>query len=90
VGRAGEAVSRWDGAAAAIPDLVMQSLGLEAPPDLDAPPFHIPGWNTHGVTRLLAAIENRFGVSLDATTVGGALSLADLAAAVERARGARR
>jgi acetyltransferase-like isoleucine patch superfamily enzyme len=90
IGRAGEGASRWDGAAAAIPELVMQSLGLESPPDLDASPFNTPGWNPHGVTRLLAAIENRFGVSLDATTVGGALSLADLAAAVERARDVRR
>jgi len=89
VGRAGEAASRWDGAAAAIPELVMHAFGLDAPPDLSTPPFEIPGWDSHGVTRLIAAIGSRFGVSLEATAVSDAFSLGDLAAAVERKRDSR-
>jgi acetyltransferase-like isoleucine patch superfamily enzyme len=89
VGRAGEAASRWDGAAAVLPELVMRVFGLEAPPDLDTVPFDIPGWNAPGVMRLLTAIENRFGVSIEAPAVNGASSLAGVAAAVEQARHAR-
>jgi acetyltransferase-like isoleucine patch superfamily enzyme/acyl carrier protein len=89
VGRAGDAASRWDGVAAAFPELVMQTLGLQAPPDLDTILFDILGWNAHGVTRLLIAIESRFGVSIDGAAVSSADSLADIAAAVQRAKVAR-
>jgi carbonic anhydrase/acetyltransferase-like protein (isoleucine patch superfamily) len=86
VGGAGEAASRWDGAAAAIPELIMQAFSPETLPDLDTPLFDMVGWNPHGLTRLLDAIESRFGVSIEAPLMSGALSRAELAAAVERAR----
>jgi acetyltransferase-like isoleucine patch superfamily enzyme len=90
VGRAGEAASRWDSAAAALPSLVMQSLKLDVPPDLDADPSGVPHWDDSGVLRLLAAIEGLFGVGLDTTEISSAHTFADIAAAVERARAAAR
>ena len=49
------------------PSLVMQSLRLDVPPDLDTGPSGVPQWDDPGVLRLLAAIERSFGVELDAT-----------------------
>jgi acetyltransferase-like isoleucine patch superfamily enzyme/acyl carrier protein len=89
IGRAGDAASRWDGAAAMLPELVMGVFGLATPPDLATPRLQIPGWNSAGTMRLLDAIEDRFGVSLAAAAVDDALSLADAAAAIERAKAAR-
>jgi acetyltransferase-like isoleucine patch superfamily enzyme len=86
VGRAGEAASRWDGVAAALPSLVMQSLKLDVPPELDTDPSGVPQWDDLGVLRLLAAIERSFGVGLDPTAVNSAQSFADIAVAIERAR----
>jgi len=86
LGRVGEVGSRWDGAAAQLPELVREALGREVPPDLESSPSSILGWDGRGVQRLLALVENRFGVSLDLTGVSVARSLADVAAAVERAR----
>jgi len=90
VGRAGDAASRWDGAAAALPELVLQAFNLETPPDLDGDPSSVRYRSDNaGVLRLLAAIEHLFGVALDATAVTGAHRFSDIAAAVERARSAR-
>src|SRR6185369_13751150 len=38
IGAAGDPASRWESAAAALPDILMESLGLEFPPDLDGRP----------------------------------------------------
>ena len=64
----------------------MGSLELDAPPDLDAHPSVVPHW-MFGVLLLLAAIERLFGVGLDTTEISRAHTFADIAAAVERARG---
>jgi acetyltransferase-like isoleucine patch superfamily enzyme/acyl carrier protein len=89
VGRAGDTASRWDGVAATLSELVMQVFGLEAPPDLETPSSDILGWNAGGMTRLCTEIENRFGASIEAPALSRAVTLADAAAIVERARAAR-
>jgi maltose O-acetyltransferase len=85
IGRAGELTSRWDSAAAALPDLLMEALELESAPNLDSSP--IPG-HLRADARLhslLAAIENRFGVRLHGDSVSGMQSFAELAVALEQA-----
>jgi acetyltransferase-like isoleucine patch superfamily enzyme len=86
IGRAGDAASRWNGVAAALPELVREAFGLAAPPDLDTAPVDIRGWSAEGVTRLLTAIESRFGVWVEGPALDVARSLGDIAAMVERAR----
>jgi acetyltransferase-like isoleucine patch superfamily enzyme len=86
VGRAGDTASRWDSAAAVLPELVMIAFDLDAPLDLDSGPSHVSQWDDRGVLRLLAAIEDRFGVGLDATVIGRAQRFLDIAEAVEQIR----
>jgi hypothetical protein len=85
IGRAGELTSRWDSPAAALPDILMASLDLESPPNLDSSP--IPGhlWSDERMQSLLGAIEGRFGVRLKSASVGRLESFAELAVAVQRA-----
>ena len=85
-GRAGEATSRWDGAAAALPELFSQILGLEATPDLSSELSSLPHWDDEHRGCLVAALEDHFDVALDAEVVSGARYLADVATAVEQAR----
>jgi acetyltransferase-like isoleucine patch superfamily enzyme len=87
IGRAGESTSRWDGIAALLPELVTDIFGLAATPNLDTRGSQIPGWNTDQQKELLAAIEERFGVSIE---VSAANSLADMIAEVERAHASSR
>jgi maltose O-acetyltransferase len=85
IGRAGELTSRWDSAAAALPDILTASLDLESPPNLDS--TLIPGhlWTDARMQSLLGAIENRFGVRLNSASVGRMESFAELAVAVQQA-----
>ena len=83
IGRAGDVASRWDSAAAALPDMLMESLDLESPPDLDdsAIPIHL---RTDARMRaVFTALEDRFGVMVDITTVRGVETFGDIAAAVQ-------
>jgi acetyltransferase-like isoleucine patch superfamily enzyme len=86
VGRAGDIASRWDSAAAVLPELVMNAFDLETPVELETGPADIAPWDDAGVVRLLAAIENRFGVALDRRIVLSAQSFSELAEAVEHGR----
>lgn len=65
IGKAHDPASRWDGLAAAMPQLLMQVLGLKAPPDLDDSPMPAGCWNDERWRQLLSAVEERIGVSLN-------------------------
>jgi maltose O-acetyltransferase len=76
----------WDSAAAVIPDLVRETLGLDATPHLDADPRQLPRWDASGVRELMSALEVRFRVRLEAEMMANAQRLWDIAAVVERLR----
>jgi hypothetical protein len=75
--------SRWNSAAAVLPDVLMSSLGLSSPPDIDASPIPTHLWTDVRVRGMLTAIEDRFGVVLDPTTTDKITTFADIAAAVQ-------
>jgi len=85
IGRAGDVTSRWDSSAAALPDMLMASLDLESPPDLDSRliPTHL--WTDARIRGVLRAIEDSFGVVLDRAAARRIESFADIAAAVQHA-----
>ena len=83
IGRAGDLRSRWDSAAAALPDMLMATLGLEAPPDLDGSPIPTHLWTEARMQGALSAIEDRLGLVLDRAAARQFETFADLAAAVQ-------
>ena len=85
IGRAGDLSSRWDSAAAALPDFLMGSLVLESPPDLNDTPIPEQLRTDARMRGVLRAIEERFGVVLDGATAREIETFADLAAAVQHA-----
>jgi acetyltransferase-like isoleucine patch superfamily enzyme len=86
IGRAGDLSSRWDSAAAVLPELLMESLGLKAPPDLDSDPIAEHFWTDARMRALLGAIEDRFGVALDrATFFRESRTFASIAVAIQQA-----
>jgi acetyltransferase-like isoleucine patch superfamily enzyme len=85
IGRAGELTSRWDSAAAVLPDLLMASLDLASPPDLDGSPIPMHLWTDTRVHDVLRAIKDRFGVVLDDAAARQLETFADLAAAIQHA-----
>jgi acetyltransferase-like isoleucine patch superfamily enzyme len=85
IGRAGELTSRWDSAAAALPELLMEALGLESPPNLDSSPIAGHLGTEAQMHSLLRALEDRFGVRLQRASVGRMQSFTELAMAVEQA-----
>lgn len=56
LGRAGDTASRWDSAAAELPELVMSAFDLDTPVDLGTGPADVTPWDDAGVVHLLAAI----------------------------------
>ncbi|HTB67242.1 MAG TPA: acyltransferase [Steroidobacteraceae bacterium] len=84
IGRAGDPASRWDSAAAVLPNMLMASLGLDSPPDLDSGPIPPHLWTNAGIGAVLGAVHNRFGVELDPAAVREIRSFADIAAAIQR------
>lgn len=87
IGRAGDVSSRWDSAAAVLPDMLMASLGLKSPPDLDSSPIPTHLWTEAQMQDVLGAIENRFEMVLDRAAAREIETFADLAAAVQHALG---
>lgn len=81
IGRAGQGDSRWDSAAALLPVMVMEALGLNAPPELAAVLSGLPNWSPPAVRRLLSDLDRTFGVTVDAATFHEHTSIADLATA---------
>jgi acetyltransferase-like isoleucine patch superfamily enzyme len=85
IGRAGDLASRWDSAAAVLPELLMASLGLKSPPDLDCSPIAEHLLTDARMRGLLDAVEDRFGVALDRPAVRELRSFADIASAIQHA-----
>jgi acetyltransferase-like isoleucine patch superfamily enzyme len=83
IGRPGDMRSRWDSAAAALPEILMASLDLESPPDLND--SRIPEHLRSRMRAVLSAIEERFGVVLDCAAAREIETFADIAAAVQDA-----
>jgi acetyltransferase-like isoleucine patch superfamily enzyme len=85
IGRAGDIASRWDSPAALLPELLMTTLGLDSPPDLDDDLLPEQIQDGDRMREFLQALQERFGVHVSATDVGGARSFAHMAVAVHRA-----
>jgi len=83
IGKAGDMASRWESAAASLPDLLMTTLGLESPPDLNDTPVPALVLSGDRVTNFLAALEDRLGISISDASVREARSFADVAVAVQ-------
>lgn len=90
IGPAHDAGSRWESPAAALPDLLMASLDLRSPADLDGTPIPRQLWNGERIAALLAAISDRFGITLDPAAFHDNLTYADVAATLRHASGSRR
>lgn len=88
IGLAGEMSSRWDSAAAALPNLLMTALDLKSPPDLDGSP--LPLLHRDRVQGLVGILEAHFSVPLDCAIVGNARTFGDLATVVQHAVAERR
>jgi acetyltransferase-like isoleucine patch superfamily enzyme len=89
LGRAGDAACRWDGAAALLPELVKEALGLDLAPDLATDPAHLERWDGEHIQKLVVAVEIRFGITINAAVISRAPRLADMAALIEQARHSR-
>jgi acetyltransferase-like isoleucine patch superfamily enzyme len=85
IGRSGDARSCWDSAAAALPELLMASLGLPSPPDLDDSPIPAHLWDGAPLIATLNAIEHRFGAVLDPGKFREVETFDQLAATVQEA-----
>lgn len=84
IGRAGELSSRWNSVAALLPDVLMASLELTSPPDIDSKPIPLHLWTDAPVQHLRNAIESQFGVVLDHAATSKIETFADVAAAVQQ------
>jgi acetyltransferase-like isoleucine patch superfamily enzyme len=85
IGRAADMRSRWDSAAAMLPDLLMGSLDLKAPPDLDGTTIPTHLWTEARMENVLSAIDDRLGVRLERAAARRIATFSDLAAAVQNA-----
>lgn len=85
IGRAGDNASRWDSAAALLPEILMETLDLDSPPDLDGSriPTHLR--TDARIRALFTVVDDRFGVVMDGTITAGIETFADIAAAVQNA-----
>jgi len=71
---------------AVVPQVVMQALGLKAPPSLEDGPQQISRWDSLGVMKLVLALEEAFDVSLNAGDLARAATIGAIAALVRRAK----
>jgi acetyltransferase-like isoleucine patch superfamily enzyme len=89
IGLAGALASRWESPATELPEILMASLGLDSPPDLDDSPMATnPSINAR-MPNMFKAIEARLGVALDPDAAHGIRTFADVAVAVLRAASER-
>jgi maltose O-acetyltransferase len=85
LGRAGDPATRWEGVAAQIPILIMETFRLSTVPDGNTEIAIMPHWDEkHG--EILAAIVRQFGVKLPGGQLTTFRRVADLVEAVERER----
>jgi acetyltransferase-like isoleucine patch superfamily enzyme/acyl carrier protein len=73
----------------AVSAVVMRVFGLGQPPAASDQLAQIPAWNSRAAVRLLLALEETFGVILDANRIGTAISVGALSALIAQARAAR-
>jgi acetyltransferase-like isoleucine patch superfamily enzyme len=85
IGRAGAMTSRWESPAAALPDMLMASLNLTLPPDLDSTQIPTHLWTDAQIPRVLKVIEDECGVVIDRAAARSAKTYADVAAALQHA-----
>jgi hypothetical protein len=85
IGPAGSPSARWSSAAAALPEILLLSLGLETAPDIDSSPIPAGVWSIDGIRRLQQAIQERFGVVLGDSINERVNTFADVAIAVQMA-----
>jgi acetyltransferase-like isoleucine patch superfamily enzyme/acyl carrier protein len=83
------AAEAGDDAATLVPRVVADTLALKEAPALELGPAELPGWDSLGSLRLLMALEERFGVTLDEAAVPKARRVADLVRLVEEAQARR-
>ena len=74
--------------AESLASLIQEVLGLPEPPRPEQGPGEIQAWDSLGTLRLLLAIEEAFGVSLDEAEIRAASNVASLSAIVESKLGA--
>jgi len=85
IGRAGEVTSRSYSAVTLLPDILMASLGLESPPELDERAIPAGLWINSRIQVLIDAIVERTSVGLRPDEMNRVEKFADIAAAVQRA-----
>jgi acetyltransferase-like isoleucine patch superfamily enzyme len=85
IGLAGDQASRWDSPAAMLPEILMLSLGLESPPDLDSTPLPMHLWTDARIPGVLKAIEDRLGVAMDRAAARDINTFADIAMSLQSA-----
>ncbi len=69
-----------------LPRLVMNVLGLSAPPAAEDGPAQIREWDSLGALKIVLAVEEAYGVALSEQELKAIGSLAELAAVVDAAR----
>lgn len=86
IGKAGDLQARWESPAAALPAMLMASLGLESPPNLDATviPDHLRSGG--GMEELGQSLKDQFGIAPDPAAIREARTFADIAAVVREVR----
>jgi acetyltransferase-like isoleucine patch superfamily enzyme len=82
IGRAGDRATRWESAAAALPEMLMACLELDSAPNLDSTEIPVEHWTDARIHTLLAAIKTGFGTELEFAAVGRLKTFADIADAV--------
>lgn len=85
IGRAGDMASRWESPAAALPDILMATLGLATPPDLGDAGIPTQLWTDTQLQGVLEALRDRFGIVLEEAIARQTGTYVNFAAAVQRA-----
>jgi acetyltransferase-like isoleucine patch superfamily enzyme/acyl carrier protein len=86
-GRSDSRSSEFEGLDAA--HIVARVFGLSSRPDPHEGPADIPEWDSLGSLKLLLALEDALGLTLDADLLAGARTIADVQLAVDQARARR-
>lgn len=85
IGQAGALASRWDSPAAELPQILMTSLDLDSPPDLDDSPLLPDPQITARFPNMLKALESHFGVEIDAIAAHNIRTFADVSTVLQLA-----
>jgi acetyltransferase-like isoleucine patch superfamily enzyme len=86
LGRAGDPAVRWEGTAAMVPLVMMETFSLPSAPDRDLAVGEIPGWTTDRLAHLSAGLSRQFAVRVPIPHLAAAQRVSDIIEAVERER----